>query len=145
MTKIKLCGLSRPCDIDMANELKPDYIGFVFAKKSKRYVEPEKAAQLKALLDPEIRAVWVFVDEAPEIVADLLNSGIIDLAQLHGNEDEAYIKSLRQRTDQPIIKAFQIKAQTDIAKAERCSADHVLLDSGAGTGAVFAATRTAAG
>lgn len=137
MTKIKLCGLSRPCDIDMANELKPDYIGFVFAKKSKRYVEPEKAAQLKALLDPEIRAVGVFVDEAPEIVADLLNSGIIDLAQIHGNEDEAYIKSLRQRTDQPIIKAFQIKTRDDIAEAERCSADHVLLDSGAGTGAVF--------
>ncbi|MBQ9247788.1 MAG: phosphoribosylanthranilate isomerase [Ruminococcus sp.] len=137
MTKIKLCGLSRPCDIDMANELKPDYIGFVFAKKSKRYVEPEKAAQLKALLDPEIRAVGVFVDEAPEIVADLLNSGIIDLAQLHGNEDEAYIKSLRQRTDQPIIKAFQIKTQTDIAEAERCSADHILLDSGAGTGVLF--------
>ena len=137
MTKIKLCGLSRPCDIDMANELKPDYIGFVFAKKSKRYVDPEKASQLKALLDPGIKAVGVFVNEAPETVADLLNSGIIDLAQLHGNEDEAYIKRLREFTDQPIIKAFQIKAQTDIAKAERCSADHVLLDSGAGTGVVF--------
>lgn len=137
MTKIKLCGLSRPCDIDMANKLKPDYIGFVFAEKSKRYVTPEQEAGLKKLLDPEIRAVGVFVDEAPEIIADLLNSGIIDLAQLHGNEDEAYIKSLRQRTDQPIIKAFQIKTRDDIAEAERCSADHVLLDSGAGTGAVF--------
>ena len=137
MTKIKLCGLSRPCDIDMANELKPDYIGFVFAKKSKRYVEPEKAAQLKALLDPEIRAVGVFVDEAPEIVADLLNSGIIDLAQLHGNEDEAYIKRLRQLTGQPIIRAFPIKTCGDIAQAEACTADHILLDSGAGTGTVF--------
>lgn len=137
MTKIKLCGLFRSCDIHMANELKPDYIGFVFAKKSKRYVDPEKAAQLKELLCPEIKAVGVFVDEAPETVADLLNIGIIDLAQLHGNEDEAYIKRLREFTDQPIIKAFQIKAQTDIAKAERCSADRVLLDSGAGTGAVF--------
>ena len=71
MTKIKLCGLSRPCDIHMANELKPDYIGFVFAKKSKRYVEPEKAAQLKALLDPEIRAVGVFVDERFDLLCQI--------------------------------------------------------------------------
>lgn len=137
MTKIKLCGLSRPCDIHMANELKPDYIGFVFAEKSKRYVTPEKAAQLKALLETEIKAVGVFVDADVDLAAELLNRRIIDIAQLHGNEDEAYIKSLRQRTDQPIIRAFQIKTQTDIAKAERCSTDHVLLDSGAGTGNVF--------
>lgn len=137
MTKIKLCGLSRPCDIHMANELKPDYIGFVFAEKSKRYVTPEKAAQLKALLETEIKAVGVFVDADVDLAAELLNRRIIDIAQLHGNEDEAYIKRLRQRTDHPIIRAFQIKTQTDIAKAERCSADHVLLDSGAGTGVVF--------
>ena len=79
----------------------------------------------------------MFVDEAPEIVADLLNSGIIDLAQLHGGEDEAYIQGLRQLTDQPIIKAFQIKSRHDLAEAEACTADHILLDSGAGTGNVF--------
>lgn len=47
MTKMKLCGLFRPCDIDAANELKPEYIGFVFAPKSRRYVTPEEAAELK--------------------------------------------------------------------------------------------------
>ena len=46
--KIKLCGLTRPCDIEAVNELQPDYIGFVFAKKSRRYVSPEKAEELKA-------------------------------------------------------------------------------------------------
>ena len=84
MTKIKLCGLSRPCDILTANELKPEYIGFVFAPKSKRYIDPQKAAQLKELLSSDIRAVGVFVDEAPDTVAALLNSGVIDIAQLHG-------------------------------------------------------------
>ena len=64
MTKMKLCGLFRPCDIDAANELKPEYIGFVFAPKSRRYVTPEKAAELKKLLDPDIQAVGVFVNEA---------------------------------------------------------------------------------
>ena len=137
MTKIKLCGLSRPCDIQTANELMPEYIGFVFAPKSKRYVDPQKAARLKELLSSDIRAVGVFVDEAPDTVAALLNSGVIDIAQLHGSEDEAYIQRLRQRTDQPIIKAFQIKSRHDLAKATACTADHILLDSGAGTGNVF--------
>jgi len=141
MTKIKLCGLSRPCDIQTANELMPEYIGFVFAPKSKRYIDPQQAAQLKELLSPDIRAVGVFVDEAPDTVAALLNNGIIDIAQLHGGEDEAYIQRLRQRTDQPIIKAFQIKSCHDLAKATACAtacaADHILLDSGAGTGNVF--------
>ncbi len=137
MTKIKLCGLSRPCDIGMAHELKPEYIGFVFAAKSKRYIDPQKAAGLKELLSSDIRAVGVFVDEAPDTVAALLNSGVIDIAQLHGGEDEAYIQRLRQRTDKPIIKAFQIKSRHDLAEAKACTADHILLDSGAGTGNVF--------
>ena len=63
MTKIKFCGLSRRCDIEAVNELKPEYIGFVFVKTSKRYVSFEKAEELKSLLDPKIKAVGVFVNE----------------------------------------------------------------------------------
>ena len=109
MTKIKLCGLTRPGDIDTANELKPDYIGFVFAGASRRYVSPAEAAALKKRLDPGIPAVGVFVDEPPASVAALLNTGTIDLAQLHGSEDEAYIRLLRSLTDKPIIQAFRIR------------------------------------
>lgn len=137
MTKIKLCGLSRPSDIDAANELKPDYIGFVFAPKSKRYVMPEKAMELKQMLLPEIQAVGVFVNERPESIAKLLQDGIIDMAQLHGDEGENYITQLRQFTDKPIIKAFRIQNASDIADAEQSSAEYILLDSGAGTGTVF--------
>ena len=72
MTKIKLCGFSRPCDIEEANRLLPAYIGFVFAPKSKRYVPPETAAALKQRLHPSIQAVGVFVREEPEQVAALL-------------------------------------------------------------------------
>lgn len=137
MTKIKLCGLSRPCDIEAANELKPEYIGFVFAAKSKRYVSQEQAAKLKKLLDPGIDAVGVFVNEEPETVARLLNDSIIDMAQLHGTEDEEYIKELRSLTSGPLIKAFRIESQKDISETEKSSADCILLDSGAGTGTVF--------
>lgn len=138
MTKIKLCGLSRPCDIQAVNQLKPDYIGFVFAAKSKRYVSPEKAAQLKAMLEPDIQSVGVFVNESPEQVAALLNQGIIDIAQLHGKETESYIASLRALTDKPIIQAFRIADEADVERANASSADMVLLDSGnGGTGTVF--------
>ena len=137
MTKIKMCGLTRPCDITAANTLGPDYIGFVFAPKSKRYVTPEKAKELKALLVPGIRVVGVFVNEEPETVAGLLEQGIIDMAQLHGEEDEKYIARLRQMTSLPIIQAFQVRTSEDVIKAEASSADEILLDSGAGTGTVL--------
>ena len=103
MTKIKLCGLSRPEDIAAANEVNPDYIGFVFAPKSKRYVSPTQAARLKQQLAPGIQAVGVFVKEDPETVVHLLEDGVIDVAQLHGGESEAYIRTLRQHTHKPIL------------------------------------------
>lgn len=137
MTRIKLCGLYRPCDIEAANLLKPEYIGFVFSDKSHRYVTPQKAAELKRLLSPDIKAVGVFVNEACEKVERLLNDGIIDIAQLHGGEDEDYIKKLKNLTDKSIIKAFCIETARDIDKAEQSKADYVLLDSGAGTGRIF--------
>ena len=137
MTKIKLCGLSRACDIEEANRLQPDYIGFVFAKKSRRCVTAEQAGELKKQLRPEIRAVGVFVNEAPEAVAALLNSGVIDLAQLHGSEDAEYIRRLRDLTDSPLIQAFRICSKEDLSRAEASAADEILLDAGAGTGTVF--------
>ena len=137
MTKIKFCGLTGDCDIDAANELRPEYVGFVFAPKSKRYVTPERAAELKRRLAAGIEAVGVFVNDNLYHVAELLNRGVIDIAQLHGSEDEEYIGHLRQLTGKPIIRAFRIKTAEDIAEAEKCTADHVLLDSGAGTGEVF--------
>lgn len=137
MTKIKLCGLSRPCDIEAANALRPDYIGFVFASKSRRYVTYEKAAELKKWLSPEIQAVGVFVNEHPQNVAKLLQNGIIDMAQLHGDEDEDYITQLRLLTNKPMIRAFRIETAKDIKNAKQSMADYILLDSGAGTGTVF--------
>lgn len=138
MTKIKLCGLTRLCDIQNSNELNPEYIGFVFAPKSRRYITPEKAAELKKQLNSDISAVGVFVNEKCETVAELLNSGIIDIAQLHGSEDEDYINKLRKFSKKTIIKAFRIDSECDIINAQACSADYVLLDSGnGGTGTVF--------
>ena len=123
MTKIKLCGLSRPCEIIAANELHPEYIGFVFAAGSRRHVSAEKALTLKRQLDAGIQAVGVFVNENPQTVAALLNRGVIDLAQLHGGENEEYVKRLRMLTDKQIVKAFRIASAEDIARAEASAAE----------------------
>lgn len=132
MTKIKLCGLSRECDIEAANLLQPEYIGFVFAPKSRRYVSPDRAEVLRGQLSDNIQAVGVFVNEDPRLVAELLESKIIDAAQLHGGEDEAYIQKLRALTDCPIIQAFCISRPEDAAAVNESSADYVLLDSAVG-------------
>ncbi|MBE6858889.1 MAG: phosphoribosylanthranilate isomerase [Ruminococcus sp.] len=137
MTKIKLCGLTRPCDIECVNELLPEYIGFVFAPKSRRYISPEKAEVLREHLDDRITPVGVFVDEKIEVIADLIKRKIIDIVQLHGNESEKYITGLRRVIDCPVIKAFRIESEADIVSANNSSADYILLDSGGGTGKVF--------
>ena len=137
MTKIKLCGLSRIEDIEAANTLKPDFIGFVFAAKSKRRVSHLKAAELKSKLNPETKAVGVFLDDDLDTVGALMNLGIVDLVQLHGSEDEEYISKLRAITDKPIIKAFIINNEDDVKRAEASSADYILLDGGKGEGRSF--------
>lgn len=138
MTKVKLCGLTRECDIEYANRLLPDYIGFVFAEKSRRYVSSDRAKTLKRLLNTRISPVGVFVNEPVERVALMLNQRIIDLAQLHGQEDEAYIGKLRALTDKPIIKDFSVASVSDLSAAEKSSADYILFDNDCGgTGKSF--------
>lgn len=137
-TKIKFCGLSRNCDIETANALSPDYVGFVFAKNSRRCVSFAQAKELKALLAPGILTVGVFVNEDPRTVAAFLEAGVIDAAQLHGDEDTDYIRGLKSLTKAPLIKAFGLRSIHDLPAVERCPADLVLLDSpGGGTGRLF--------
>lgn len=128
----------REDDVAAVNELRPDYIGFIFAPESRRYVSPQKAASMKAMLSEDIKAVGVFVDEDITVVEDLLAQGIIDIAQLHGNEDEQYIRILKERTGKPVIKAFGIASAEDVRSAEASPADLILLDTpGGGTGRSF--------
>lgn len=138
MTKIKFCGIRRPEEIEAAVRVKPEYIGFVFAPKSRRYVTPHDALVLRRQLGKsDILTVGVFVNEEPEIVARLLEDDVIDVAQLHGREDEKYIRHLLLLTGKQVIKAFRVRCKEDILRAEACCADAVLLDGGAGDGVTF--------
>ena len=139
MTRIKICGLTRPEDVRYVNTAKPDWCGFILNfPSSRRNVTPEHARALRAGLDPDIRPVGVFVDRPVEEVAALLNSGVISVAQLHGREDNAYISVLRTLAPGCVVwRAFQLRSQADLAAADASGADLVLLDNGRGTGQTF--------
>lgn len=136
--KIKLCGMFRDCDIDYANEAKPDYVGFILGfPKSHRNIDAETARRLRSQLDTGIKAVGVFVNSPETTCAEYANCGIIDVIQLHGNEDADFIRRLRELTSDPIIKAAKIRTPEDIGRVQALGADYVLLDNGTGTGEMF--------
>ena len=128
MTRVKICGLSRPEDIFQANKLKPAYIGFVFYPKSKRAVTQSQAALLKAMLDKEIKAGGVFVNADIAFIEKLAQLRIIDLVQLHGDEDSLYIQELRKRVYIPIIKAIRVQGEESLQNLRNYPVDFFLFD-----------------
>ena len=127
MTKIKICGLKRLQDIEYVNELLPDFIGFVFAG-TKRKITDEKAKEFKTVLNPRIKAVGVFVNDTLEHISFLANNNIIDIIQLHGDEDKEYIENLRKITNKQIIKAVRVKNSQSVIETKKIKADYLLLD-----------------
>lgn len=125
--KIKLCGMMRDADIDYANEARPDYVGFVFAD-SKRKILYDKAKSFRKKLHKDILSVGVFVNEKIENIQRLVEDKIIDIVQLHGNEDEEYIKKLNLDVD--IIKAVRVGLDpiNEILKADNLPVDYLLLE-----------------
>jgi len=128
MAKVKICGLSRIEDIQYCNELKPDFIGFVFFPKSKRNVSFDLAKELKSKLDRSIKAIGVFVNADIDFITKLCNEDIIDIVQLHGNEDFNYIKDLKSKIDNPIVKAVRVQSVEEILQADTLPCDYLLLD-----------------
>ena len=146
MVKLKICGMRRAEDIEMANSYKPDYIGFVFAE-SPRKVSYEQAKELSDLLSEDIVPVGVFVNEHMKLIVDLFKDGIIEMAQLHGDEDEKYIRNLKDKSIEetgkqiPVINAIEIKEGADyddeLLKWRDSASDYFILDSGKGSGKTF--------
>ena len=137
--KIKICGINRLRDVQYINQSQPDYVGFIVNfPKSHRSVDYNQLDVLASQVDASIKKVGVFVNESAEKIAQVLNEDILDIAQLHGKQDEAFIQTLRSLTDKEIWKAFSIKNKDDLHQAEATSADLVLLDNkGGGTGQAF--------
>ena len=126
MVKVKICGLRRPEDIEAANAAKPDYVGFIFVPETKRYVNPDLAANFRRDLAADIQTVGVFVNAPIEEVVAICQAGTIDLVQLHGEEDQAYIAHLKGQVDQHIIKSVAVG---DELVVDPNQADYLLFDS----------------
>ena len=143
MTKIKICGLSRREDIESANMVSPDYIGFIMGfPKSHRNITIERAKTLRAGLKEEIQVVGVFVDAEISMIVDACAQKVIDIIQLHGREDIRYIERLKAvlasvEVQAKIIKAIQVKSKEDLALIKEVPADMILLDAGMGDGKLF--------
>lgn len=145
--KIKICGLMRDYDALICNTYRPDYAGFIFWKKSRRFLSTDQAAKLRSILDRSIQTVGVFVDAPVSEVAKIAEAGIIDIVQLHGQEDNGYIRELRKVCGLPVIKAFRLgeagigedsfAADELFDRINQSEADYVLVDSGAGSGVTF--------
>lgn len=125
MTRIKICGLTTPEETGYANELMPDYIGFVFAP-GRRRIAHGQAVLLRLALSPAIQTVGVFVNE--EIAAIKKLRGALDLVQIHGDEDEAYLKALKKEVGLPLIRAVRVRSEEDVRGALQLPADYILFD-----------------
>jgi len=137
-TLIKICGLSRQADIDAVNETLPDFAGFVFYPKSKRFITESQAKALSHSLNKRICPVGVFVDADPARIIRLSRAGAIGIAQLHGHEDTDYIRSLKNAVPELIIwKAVLYREKDDLKNARALGADRLLLDHGYGAGKRF--------
>ena len=127
MQKIKLCGMMKPCDIEYANRVKPDLVGFIFAN-TRRKISAAQAKQFREALDAEIPAVGVFVNEDISVIVSLVQDGCIDMIQLHGEEDADYIRRLREICGVPVIKAVKVQTVEQIRQAAALPVDYLLLD-----------------
>lgn len=142
--KIKICGLMKDCDVDYINEAHPDYVGFIFAH-TRREISAEDARRFRRKLAEGIQAVGVFVDEESERAVRLLREGIIDIVQLHGHEDAAYVEALKRKTGCLVIKALNPKTGQREGRYEdyvKAGVDYFLFDNGnvalaGGTGKTF--------
>ena len=137
-TKIKVCGLKSMEDVGIMNEFLPDYCGFIIDfPSSHRSITKQVAENLSKELNPRIKTVGVFVNSPVEDVIELLNIGVIQIAQLHGNEDEDYIHEVQAKTNKPVIKAIIVRDEFDVLRGKSSPADFILLDGGKGSGDVF--------
>ncbi len=127
MVKIKICGLTRKEDIEAVNSLLPDYIGFVFAK-SKRQVSVQHATELKKILQPQIRAVGVFVNAKLSDIHEIVQQGVIECVQLHGDENVDYVQALRAQINVPVIKTVRVRDASSLQNLEAYDCDFFLLE-----------------
>ncbi len=138
-TKIKICGLRRKEDIVYVNAARPDYCGFILnVPQSRRNMDPEGLKGLLEELDPGIVPVGVFVNEDTNTILRIVRESGLKMIQLHGQEGEEMVRTIRETAGVPVIKAVSVKSREDVERAAGFPADYLLFDCGTGgTGRSF--------
>lgn len=125
-TRVKICGFTRPEDLDAAVRLGADAVGFVFYPPSPRFVADELAARLATRVPPFVTRVGLFVNADPALVRQTISRVPLDLLQFHGDEDAAYCDQFGVS----YIKAARVRPGLDLLEFARAypSARALLLD-----------------
>ena len=125
MTKIKICGITNIDDALAATGYGADALGFIFYKKSPRYISPETAREIARKVPPFVKKVGVFVNEEIDIVNKILDEADLDMAQLSGDETHSYCRNLNV----PYIKAFRIRDEESLNEIDKFDTSYLLFDS----------------
>jgi len=123
MTKIKICGLTQLKDILWVNDLKPDYVGFIFAS-SRRQLTPLMAADIARNINPEIKKVGVFVNPTRKEINNVISICPLDILQLHGQESHEFCNELKV----PVWKSFRMQTKEILDRLKDYNVDAFLLD-----------------
>ncbi len=140
-TSLKVCGITRENDVESLIEREVAALGFNFWNRSKRYIAPEVAARFSPRYQGKILRVGVFVNATHAEIIALLEAGVIDVAQLHGDESVEYCQQMA-RYGYPFIKAIGVEHEGSLQRLEEFKATAILLDAHApevygGTGNQF--------
>jgi phosphoribosylanthranilate isomerase len=142
MVKVKICGVTNLDDALAAAEFGADMFGFNFYSKSPRYLTPADAAKIAAGLPKGVLKVGVFVNSTADGISEIADAVGLDVIQLHGDEDDDFIRIVGFETELPVIKAFRMNSDVPMESILRSDADAVLLDTAlngefGGTGETF--------
>ncbi len=138
MALVKICGITNLDDALFASEAGADALGFVFYKKSPRYIEPKKARDIIKRLPPFVTTVGVFADQTEAEIKGIISETDIDIVQLHGEEPPEFCEGLNKR----VIKAIRVRGMENLTEVKRYKACALLLDTydrnlKGGTGKIF--------
>ncbi|HLF58258.1 MAG TPA: phosphoribosylanthranilate isomerase [Alphaproteobacteria bacterium] len=128
--EVKICGINSPAAARAAAEAGADLIGFVFYPPSPRFVSPDEAARIAAVVPLRVKKVGLFVDADDETIAGTLSKVSLDMLQLHGNESPERTAEIKSRFGLPVIKAVKLAQAADLAQARSyaAAADRLLFD-----------------
>ena len=115
--KLKVCGMKHPQNIRQLTNIQPDYIGFIFYQKSKRYMANSLEPEVLQTIPSNIKKVGVFVNESVEIIENFIEKYQLNLIQLHGDESADFCKQMSKKGHE-IVKAFQVDDNFDFRKIE---------------------------